>query len=37
MIQARLSFLEKNVKYNSSVAIFTDNRVTETTLKQKLK
>jgi hypothetical protein len=31
MIQAKLIFLEKNVKYNSTVAIFIDNRVTKTT------
>jgi hypothetical protein len=37
MIQARIIFLEKNVKYNSTAAIFIDNRVTKTTLSQKLK
>ncbi len=37
MMQTRIIFLEKNVKYDSTVAIFLDNRVTKTTLWQKLK
>ncbi len=27
MIQARLIFLEKEIKYSSTIAIFVDNRV----------
>jgi hypothetical protein len=37
MIQARLIFLEKEIKYSSTIAIFVDNRVTKTTHMRKLR